>query len=79
VGTHYFDVENRLKQAAYGVVNLRTGLEYKHLNVTLFVKNLFDQNYRSFGYRDFAGSPLASDIAVAGPSRMVGITVTARY
>jgi len=79
VGTQYFDVENRLKQNAYGVVNLRAGLEYRHVDVTVFVKNLFDQDYRSYGYRDFANSPFASDIAVAGQPRMVGIRVTARY
>jgi len=79
VGAQYFDVENRLKQNAYGVVNLRTGLEYRHVSVTLFVKNLFDQHYRSYGYRDFANTPFASDIAVAGQPRMIGVNVMARY
>lgn len=79
IGDHYFDPENRLKQEGYGLVNLRAGIENKNFSATLFVRNLFDQDYRSFGYRDFQGSPLASDVAVAGQSRLFGITLAARY
>jgi outer membrane receptor protein involved in Fe transport len=79
IGDHYFDPENRLQQEAYGLVNLRAGIEDKNFSATVFVRNLFDQDYRAFGYRDFQGSALASDVAIAGQSRMVGITLTGRY
>lgn len=79
VGDHYFDPENRLKQEGYGLVNLRVGVENDSFSATVFVRNLFDQDYRAFGYRDFAGSPFASDVAVAGQPRMIGLTLKARY
>ncbi len=79
VGDHYFDPENRLKQAGYGLVNLKAGLENERFSATVFVRNLFDQDYRAYGYRDFQGSALATDIAVAGEPRMIGLTLKARY
>jgi outer membrane receptor protein involved in Fe transport len=79
VGDHNFDPENRLKQAGYGLVNLRAGLENDRFSATVFVRNLLDQDYRTYGYRDFQGSPLATDIAVAGEPRMIGLTLKARY
>lgn len=79
VGDHYFDPENRLEQPGYGIVNLRVGLELKHLDVVLFAKNLFDRDYRAFGYTDFQGSRFATDVALAGQPRLIGVAVTARY
>lgn len=78
IGNQYFDPENRLEQPGYSLVNLRTGVESERFSAVVFVRNLFDTDYRSYGYRDFQGSALATDIAVAGPSRMIGLTVTAR-
>jgi iron complex outermembrane recepter protein len=79
IGDHYFDPENRLKQEGYGLVNLRAGIEDKSVSATVFVRNLFNQDYRAFGYRDFQGSLLASDVAIAGQSRLIGVTLTGRY
>jgi len=78
-GDQYFDAENRLEQEGYGLVNLRVGVETETFSAVLFAKNLFDQDYRAYGYRDFESSMLASDIAVAGESRLVGVTATWRY
>jgi iron complex outermembrane receptor protein len=79
IGDHYFDPENRLKQEGYGLVNLRAGIEDKNVSATVFVRNLFNQDYRAFGYRDFQGSLLASDVAIAGQSRLIGVTLMGRY
>lgn len=78
-GDQYFDAENRLEQEGYGLVNLRAGIETDTFSAVVFAKNLFDQDYRAYGYQDFQGSALASDIAVAGESRLVGVTATWRY
>lgn len=78
-GDQYFDAENRLEQEGYGLVNVRTGIETETFSAVVFAKNLFDQDYRAYGYRDFEGSALASDIAVAGESRLLGVTATWRY
>lgn len=78
-GDQYFDAENRLKQEGYGLVNVRTGIEDGKFSLFVFAKNLFDQDYRAYGYRDFETSALASDIAIAGESRLIGATATWRY
>lgn len=79
-GDQYFDAENRLEQEGYGLVNVRAGIESDTFSAAVFAKNLFDQDYRAYGYRDFETSALlASDIAIAGQSRLVGVTTTWRY
>lgn len=78
-GTHYFDIENQLKQDGYGTVNFRAGVEKGNFSATAFVDNLFDEDYRIFGYNDFYGSFMQTSVAVAGPGRTFGVTLTARY
>ncbi|MBO6550120.1 MAG: TonB-dependent receptor [Rhizobiales bacterium] len=73
-GDQYFDFENRLKQKGYGVVNTRLGVEHEKYSATFYVKNLFDEDYRSFGF--FDGS---ADVAVAAPSRLIGLEVKAKF
>ncbi|AHB50435.1 hypothetical protein W911_16810 [Hyphomicrobium nitrativorans NL23] len=79
-GTHYFDPENILKQEGYGLVNARLGIENERFSAALFAKNLFDQDYRTFGYRDFGGmAGLSTEVAAAGPSRLIGVTVGVKF
>lgn len=78
-GAHYFDAENRLEQDGYGLVNLRAGVENDDFSVMLFAKNLFDTDYRSYGYRDFESSAFATDIAIAGESRLIGATAKLKF
>jgi len=53
-GESYFDAENTQKQDAYGLVNLRLGYDNGGLDATLWVKNLFDEEYltRAIYYSD---------------------------
>ena len=44
-GTRYFDAENTLSDAGYGMANLRIGYRGDHLAVTLWGKNLCDTRY----------------------------------
>ena len=78
-GDQYFDPENLLKQSGYSIVNARLGVETEKFSAMLFAKNLFDEDYRTFGYHDFAGSPFQTDAAVAGESRLIGVTVGLKY
>lgn len=78
-GAQYFDPENILEQKGYSIVNARIGVETEKFSAMLFAKNLFDEDYRVFGYRDFYGSPLQSDVAAAGESRLIGVTVGVKY
>lgn len=74
-GDQFFDAENRLEQTAYGLVNARVGVDGGAWTATLFAKNVFDTDYRTYGYQDF----LAYDLAVAGEGRLVGVTMDWRY
>jgi outer membrane receptor protein involved in Fe transport len=70
-GKHYFDLENRLEQKAYGLTNLRAGLSKDGVGVSLFVNNLFDKDYRTFAALDTWGF----DYTTAGEPRTVGVAV----
>lgn len=74
-GEQFFDPENRLKQSGYGLVNIRAGIEADNFSATFFVKNLFDKDYRTNGYSDFA----FYDIAIAGETRLFGITLNTKF
>lgn len=78
-GDQYFDAESRLEQKAYGLLNLRAGLETDKFSAVIFVNNALDTDYRSYGYQDSEGTPFATDIAIAGKSRLAGVTVNVRY
>ena len=74
-GDQFFDAENRLEQPGYGLVNLHAGIEGDSFSVTGFVKNLFDEDYRLYGYRDFLGF----DLAIAGEPRLFGVRLDAKF
>lgn len=78
-GDQYFDPDNQLEQKGYGLVNARIGVETETFSATLFAKNLFDEDYRVFGYRDNFGPGYEGTAAAAGESRLIGITVGLKY
>ena len=51
-GEMYLDRANQYKRDAYELVNARIGYETEHLDVYLYGKNIFDQEYNSYGYYD---------------------------
>ncbi|HBR97417.1 MAG TPA: hypothetical protein DD979_08560 [Gammaproteobacteria bacterium] len=70
-GDYFHDVQNTLKEEDYQIVNARVGYETERLQVSLWAKNLFDEEY---GVRAFA-FPGLGDIGRAGPARTVGVTL----
>lgn len=69
-GAHYFDAENRLQQKAYGLFNLGLGVNNDGYSLSFFAKNIFDTDYRAYGYTDSMSN---FDLAVAGESRTFGL------
>lgn len=71
VGQFYWDSANSESQSFYQVVNAKAGYEREHLQVYLWGKNLFDENYvtRAFEMSDQwygrAGDPLCFGVTVA--------------
>ncbi len=73
-GPFYGDAANKAEQKAYEIVNLQLGYEWKCLDLVLWSENVFDQQYCTFlsPYRQ-------SIVAVDGPPRTFGVTLTWRY
>ncbi|HEJ9094427.1 TPA: siderophore yersiniabactin receptor FyuA [Serratia odorifera] len=69
VGPHYFDGDNQLKQGAYATLDSSLGWQAtERMNVSVYVDNLFDRRYRTYGYMN--GS---SAVAQVNMGRTVGI------
>lgn len=71
-GTRYFDDANTAGEKPYQVVNLKLGMEGRHLDTYLWTRNLFDQHYITF-------ENAAKGIAEDGGPRAVGISVNYRF
>lgn len=62
----------------YTVVDARVGWEWEQYTLTLFAKNLFDENYLTAVSRDDGGT-LSPSYGMVGDSRLVGVTMTGRF
>lgn len=49
-GEMYFDKANEYKRDAYQIVNARIGYETEYFDIYLYGKNIFDEEYDSYGY-----------------------------
>lgn len=74
VGTVFFDEANRLRQNPFALVNARVGYEWKTGGVYLYVKNLFDQTYKTVAFTGFF-----DDLASYGDRRTFGFQVQAKF
>ncbi|MCJ2163531.1 MULTISPECIES: TonB-dependent receptor [unclassified Pseudodesulfovibrio] len=68
VGPQYFDNANTVRQAAYELVNMRLGFQWKQLECSLWAKNLFDRYYVAF-------ENTTAGIAEDGKLRTFGVSV----
>lgn len=72
-GTQYFDLLNTIKQHPYSLINTRVGISSRHIDITLWARNLLDSHYLAGIYA--SGSPLA----IPASPVSYGITVTSRF
>lgn len=74
-GGFYYDSANKVKEKAYGTLNLKAGYEFDDYEVSLWMKNVTNQAYavRAFD----AGS--GRYVGLAGEPRTFGINLTARW
>jgi iron complex outermembrane receptor protein len=75
IGDFYWNTANTLKEEAHELVNLRTGLESDHFDLTLWARNLFDEHYRVVAF-EFPGS---DPVGQAGGPLTFGLTLKARF
>lgn len=73
-GAFYFDAKNRLKESPYRLVNLRLGYYGETFDLTLWGKNIFDEEYETIKI-DWLGEELGQD----GTPRQIGASVTCRF
>ncbi|MDR1040610.1 MAG: TonB-dependent receptor [Deltaproteobacteria bacterium] len=74
VGPFYWDDANTLREDAYGLLNLRLGLETESLDVVLWAENVLDEGYESVAFPFMGGAA-----AHPGDPRSVGITLKAKF
>ncbi|CKG97443.1 MULTISPECIES: TonB-dependent receptor [Pseudomonadota] len=76
VGSHYFDSANTLRQGAYTLVDAGLGWNpTSNLELMLYVQNLTDEDYRTYGFSYGA----TGNFAQVAPGRTVGLTATYLY
>ena len=71
-GEMYFDKANEYKRDAYQIVNAKIGYEAAHFDVYLYGKNIFDEQYDSFGF-------WSGYYAVYSDPGVAGLQVTCRF
>ena len=74
VGKYYFDYYNQTSQDPYSLLNTRVGLTSNRFDVALWVRNLTDKRYVTYG-NQLPSMPL---YMISMP-RMWGVTLTARF
>lgn len=72
VGKHFFDLNNKIPQKAYSVINARAAVQLRDWEFALWSKNLNDERYLAYG-TSFGGT----SVLLATP-RTFGLTVTTR-
>jgi len=75
VGDFYWNTANTLEEKAHALVNVRTGLETDHFDLTLWAKNLLDKQYKAVAF-EFPGS---APVGQAGDPMTFGLTLNARF
>ncbi|WP_291325499.1 TonB-dependent receptor [Desulfovibrio sp. UCD-KL4C] len=72
IGSRFFDDGNTVKENPYELVNLKVGVEGKHLDVYLWSKNILDRQYVMM-------ENTAAGVAEDGAPRTFGISIDYRF
>ena len=74
LGRYYFDYYNTDQQAGYGLLNLRTGVSVRQLELAFWARNVFDRKYITYG-----SLSTQSPTYLQSLPRFLGTTLTARF
>jgi iron complex outermembrane recepter protein len=75
IGSYYTDIQNRIEQPNYILINSRVGLLYNQYSLFFWEQNLTDERYLAFGNPD---SSFGRNVRTAAP-RTYGVTVSAKF
>jgi iron complex outermembrane recepter protein len=75
LGSQYTDIQNRIEQPSYTLLNSRIGLTYDKYSVFIWGQNLNNQRYLAYGNPD---SSFGRQSRIAQP-RTFGVTLSAKF
>jgi iron complex outermembrane receptor protein len=75
LGSQYTDIQNKIEQPSYTVLNSRIGLTYDKYSLFVWGQNLNNERYLAYGNPD---SSFGRQARIAQP-RTVGITLSAKF
>ncbi|MGI9292307.1 MAG: TonB-dependent receptor, partial [Gammaproteobacteria bacterium] len=78
VDDYYFDISNDQKADSYEIVNLRLGRAWDNFDVSLWVRNAFDEDYSTRGFFFANEPPFTQDELYTrfGDPRQAGVTLS---
>ncbi len=75
LGSYYTDIQNKIEQPSYTLINSRIGLVYGNYSFFFWVQNLNNERYLAFGNAD---SSLGRRVRTAAP-RTYGVTMSVKF
>jgi len=75
IGSYYTDIQNKIEQPTYTLINSRIGLSYDKYSLFLWGQNLNNERYLAFGNPD---SSFGRSVRTAAP-RTFGVTLSAKF
>jgi outer membrane receptor protein involved in Fe transport len=82
VGAYYFDISHDQKSEPYQVVNLRLGKDWANWGVSLWGRNIFDEDYATRGFYFVNEPPYLQEPTLYtrfGEPRVYGATISYKY
>ncbi len=73
IGSYFTDIQNKIEQPAYTLINSRVALAYSKYSLSFWVQNLNNKRYLAFGNPD---SSFGQSVRTATP-RTLGLTLSA--
>ncbi len=75
IGSYYTDIQNKIEQPSYTLINSRVGLAYENYSLFFWGQNLNNERYLAFGNPD---SSFGRSVRTAAP-RTFGVTLSAKF
>ena len=75
IGAYYTDIQNKIEQPSYTLINSRLGFEFKSYSLYFWGQNLTNERYLAYGNPD---SSFGRNVRMAMPSTM-GLTLKAKF
>ncbi|MFM7852352.1 MAG: TonB-dependent receptor, partial [Flammeovirgaceae bacterium] len=75
LGSYYTDIQNKIEQPSYTLINSRVGMVYGNYSLFFWVQNLNNERYLAFGNPD---SSFGKSVRTAAP-RTLGVTLSVKF